>query len=146
MRRLLANRLLSDDQGTAALEFALVLPVMVALALGLAGSVRHSLAEIDADAAAGAGALAALRHGYAPGAIAAAAMAADPATTIDEIRLIVCDTRRRACAGLPPGHYASITTSRTSPSLLQPARYRTTAIVRLAESGDEKRRAQRQRK
>lgn len=123
----------SDRRGTAALEFALMVPVMVALALGLAGNVRRSLAEIDADAAAGAAALVALERGYAPEALAAAAEAADPLARVEAIRLIECP---KACAGLPAGRYASITTSREAGSLLQPLAadvYQSTAIVRLPE-------------
>jgi hypothetical protein len=128
MRALFANRC-----GTAALEFALVLPVLAALALGLVGNVRGSLAEIDADAAANAAALMALERGYAPEALAAAVRAADPLARVEAIRLIDCP---RACAALPAGRYASITTSREAGSLLrplQPATYRGTAIVRLPD-------------
>lgn len=125
--------LLTDCRGTAALEFALVLPVLVALALGLAGNVRRSLAEIDADAAAGAAALVALEQGYHPAALAAAARAADPEARVEAIRLIDCS---RSCAGLPAGRYASITISREAGSWLRPllpAVCRSTAIVRLPD-------------
>jgi hypothetical protein len=123
----------SDRRGTAALEFALVLPVLVALALGLVGNVRRSLAEIDADAAAGAAALVVLERGYAPEVLAAAARAADPLARVDDIRLIDC---QRACAALPAGRYASITISREAGSLLRPLQaevYQSTAIVRLPD-------------
>jgi hypothetical protein len=132
--------LYDDRRGTAAIEFALVLPVMVTLALGLAGSVRRSLAEMDADAAAGAGALVALQRGFDPGAIAAAAQAAGPAVRVESVRLLDCRTHRQRCAGLPAGRYVRVITSRDAASLFQPlrpARYRATAIVRLA---DERRR------
>lgn len=129
MRAPIANR-----SGTAALEFALVLPVMAALVLGLVGNVRRSLAEIDADAAASAAALVALDRGYAPEALAAAARAADPLVRVEDIRLIDCP---RACAALPAGRYASITTSREAGSLLRPLLpdiYLSTAIVRLPDT------------
>lgn len=125
---------LADASGTAALEFALVLPVLAALALGLVGNVRRSLAEIDADAAAGAAALVALERGYSPEALAAAVLAADPMAQVEDIRLIDCP---RGCAALPAGRYASITISREAGSLLralQPAVYRSTAIVRLPDA------------
>jgi hypothetical protein len=129
--------LFTDRRGTAALEFALVLPVMVALALGLAGSVRRSLAEIDADAAAGTGALIAQQRGFAPAAIRAAIAEADPLARVTAIRLITCGRGRSACAGLPRGRYVSVTVSRDASSLfqpLQPARYDSTAVVRLADA------------
>lgn len=130
--------LFEDRRGTAALEFALVLPVMVALTLGLAGSVRHSLAEIDADAAASAGALMALEAGYVPDRIAAAARAADPAARVESVRLIICGSKRRACAGLPAGRYVRVSTSREAASYLRPlapARVHGTALVRLQDEG-----------
>lgn len=135
MRALFADRLLACQRGTAALEFALVLPVMVTLTLGLAGSVRRSLAEIDADAAANAAALVALQTGFVPDRIAAAARAADPDVQIDAIRFLDCGSKHRACAGLPPGRYVRIVASRQAASLFQPlapARYQSTALVRLA--------------
>lgn len=125
--------LFHDRRGTAALEFALVLPVMVALALGLAGSVRGSLAEIDADAAASAAALVAL-DGFAPDRIKAAALAADQAAEVEDIALIDCGEKHSHCAALPPGRYVKIVTSRRveSPVRALGPRYRSTALVRLS--------------
>jgi hypothetical protein len=125
--------LFSDRRGTAALEFALVLPVLVALALGLSASVRGSLAEIDADAAASAAALVAL-EGYAPDRIKAAALAADPQAEVEDIALIDCGDRHSRCAALPPGRYVKVVVSRRvdSPVRALSPRYRSTALVRLS--------------
>jgi hypothetical protein len=125
--------LLADRCGTAALEFALVLPVLVALGLGLSAGVRGSLAEIDADAAASAAALVALQ-GFAPDRIKAAALAADPEVAVEDIVLIDCGDKHSHCAALPPGRYVKIVTSRRvdSPFRALSPRYRSIALVRLS--------------
>jgi hypothetical protein len=125
--------LLADRRGTAALEFALVLPVLVALGLGLSASVRGSLAEIDTDAAASAAALVAL-EGFAPDRIKAAALAADPVSYVEDIALIDCGDTRSHCAALPPGRYVKIVTSRRidSPFRRLSPDVRSTALVRLS--------------
>lgn len=153
------DRLLCHRRGTATIEFALILPIMVLLLLGLADTVRRTLAEMDADAAAAAGAMHALRHGFDGPRIAAAITAADPRARILAVRLLDCGSsvpssrrsaasrpasRRRlhpassqpvACGLLPAGRYASVTTGRALSSLFNPVAVggpTATAIVRLA--------------
>lgn len=123
-----------DRCGTAAIEFALVAPIMALLAVGLADTVQRTLATIDVEAAASAGALAARRHAEDPRRITAAIAAVDPAA-VATITLIDCKiARSHPCAHLPDGRYARVTTARHLPSLFGPARdpaIVATALVRL---------------
>lgn len=87
---MLPARLLPNRRGTATIEFALVLPIMVLLVLGLADGVRRNLAMIDVDAAVQDGAAAALRYGFDRGGISRAM--ARPAGNIraDSIKFVEC--------------------------------------------------------
>jgi hypothetical protein len=129
-------RLLSDTRGTAAIEFALLAPVMVLLALGLADGVRRNLLLIDLDAAAGAGAAVARDHGPDAAAITAAMAAATNRQHVARIAFIGCEGKPAdgRCTGLPPGRYARIRAQADMPALLDPRRAPTlsaTALVRL---------------
>ncbi|MBC7520045.1 MAG: pilus assembly protein [Sandarakinorhabdus sp.] len=88
-RHMLLRHLSLDRRGTATIEFALVLPIMVLLVMGLVENVRRNLAMIDVDAAASEGADTALRQGFDAGRIAAA-MAAQSAVKPGDIGLIAC--------------------------------------------------------
>ena len=100
---------LDDNRGSAAIEFALVAPIAVLLVLGLADTVRLELAAMDVDAAASAGAMAAVSHRYDRRRIDAAITAHDRLAQ-HAIEVVHCDTpRAAACATLPPGNYARVT-------------------------------------
>jgi hypothetical protein len=102
-------------RGTAALEFALVAPIMVLMVVGLADSVRSGLARIDLDAAAHAGARAAIAGRR----IEAAATALDPDLAA-AVTSIDCTARlglSGGCTALPPGRYIAVTLTRRQPSL-----------------------------
>ena len=100
---------LDDNRGSAAIEFALVAPIAVLLVLGLADTVRLELAAMDVDAAASAGAMAAVTHRYDRRRIDAAITAHDRLAQ-HAIAVVHCDTpRAAACAAMPPGNYARVT-------------------------------------
>ena len=101
---------LDDNRGSAAIEFALVAPIAVLLVLGLADTVRLELAAMDVDAAASAGAMAAVSHRYDRRRIDAAITAHDRLAQ-HAIEVVHCDTPRAAavCAAMPPGNYARVT-------------------------------------
>ena len=104
------------SSGSAAIEFALVLPVMVLLPLGLADTARYNLAQIDVDAAVHTAAVLALKQTVAPQEIT---------TTVTSINP----------AAFPPGRYLRITAVKHVPSLFGPIRppeITATAIVRLS--------------
>jgi hypothetical protein len=127
-------RLLSDTRGTAAIEFALLAPLLVALALGLADGVRRNLMLIDLDAAAAAGAGFAQAQGPDAAAITAAMAAATNRAHVAHVEILACDGKRAGYAGLPAGRYARVTAAAELPSLLDPAGNRqltATALVRL---------------
>lgn len=135
-----------DRRGTATIEFALVLPIMVLLVMGLADQVRRNLAAMDVDAVAATGAIEAVRRGFDRGRIAAAMAAQDPDVVVLGIGVLKCGERRggrkRArhggrmadCGALPAGRYVRIVAGMEVPSLfgpLQAARLTRTATVRL---------------
>lgn len=103
------------------IEFALLLPVLILLPMGLIDQLRRNLAAIDVDAAALAAALHALRHDDGERGIAAAVAAQDPDARLADIAVLACDGKR-ACAGLPPGRYLRIAISVETPSLFGPLR------------------------
>jgi hypothetical protein len=119
-------------RGTAALEFALVAPIMVLLAVGLADSVRRTLAQIDLDAASHAGARAALAGRPVDVAIAALDPGLRPLVT-----RIDCTARlglSGGCTALPPGRYIAVSLTDTVRSLFGASIDRqitSTALVRL---------------
>lgn len=119
-------------RGTAALEFALVAPIMVLLAVGLADSVRRTLAQIDLDATSHAGARAALAGRPVEPAIAALDPGLRPLVT-----RIDCTARlglAGGCTALPPGRYIAVTLVDTVHSLFGASIDRqitSTALVRL---------------
>jgi hypothetical protein len=122
----------SCRRGTAALEFALVAPIMALMGLGLADSVRRTLAQIDLDAAAHAGARAAVAGRRVDAAIAAL----DPALAAS-VTAIDCTARlglSGGCTALPPGRYVAVTLTDRQPSLFGADRddlIEATALVRL---------------
>jgi Flp pilus assembly protein TadG len=128
--------LATDRRGTAAIEFALVAPIMVVLVLGLADGVRRNLAMIDLDAAAHAGARTAALRGPGAARRAISTMLRAPGAAA-EILIIDCTRpsgRAAGCTALPAGRYAAVTTSRNLPSLFDPARdpvLQVTALIRL---------------
>jgi hypothetical protein len=127
-------RFCSDTRGTAAIEFALLAPVLVALALGLADGVRRNLMLIDLDAAAAAGAAFAQAQGPDAAAITAAMAAATNTAHVAHVEILACDGKRAGCAGLPQGRYARVIAEAELASLLDPAGDRlltATALVRL---------------
>ena len=124
---------LLDKRGSAAVEFALVAPILVLLALGLAETIRSELAMIDLDAVANAAA------------IKSASADADPKSIARSIDAAALDNRQLrstsfecpadfGCAGLPAGRYVRIVALATPMSLFgSPASrsLRATALVRL---------------
>lgn len=110
-------RFYHDRCGTAAIEFALVAPVLVLLVLGLADAVRQILAAMDVDTAASAGAMAALAGGEA-GRIDAAIDAQD-VTVRRVVEHLACERPRQSgfCAGLPAGRYTRVAVESTVSSL-----------------------------
>lgn len=132
--RLMASRCwLIDKRGSAAIEFALVAPILILLALGLAETMRRELALIDLNAAANAAA------------IKSASTNADPRSMARVIDAAVQDNRQMrstslecpadfGCAGLPKGRYIRIVASATPVSLFGAPASRSlkaTALVRL---------------
>ena len=119
-----------DRRGTATIEFALILPIMVLLVMELADEVRRTLAAMDVDAVAATGAMWAVRHGP-DGARMRAAMAAQDGAVEAQIRIVVCDG---ACRGLPAGRYVRVVAGQRVQSLfgaLRPAQVTSTATVRI---------------
>lgn len=128
--------LLSDRRGSAAIEFALLAPVIVAMALGLADGVRRNLLLIDLDAAAAAGAALARDHGADTTAITAAMAAATTRQHAGRVEFIACDSAPgdRRCAALPPGRYVRVIAKAELATLLDPGEdpsLSATALVRL---------------
>lgn len=133
-----------DRRGSATIEFAMILPIMVLLVMGLADGVRRNLAAIDVDMVAATGAMQAVRRGFDRGRIAAAMVAQDPGVAIVGISLLECGggkgRKRRGrrgadCGALPPGRYVRIIAGRDVSSLFGPMRTRrmtSTATVRLS--------------
>ena len=103
------------------IEFALLLPVLILLPMGLIDQLRRNLAAIDVDAAASAGVLHALSHDDGERGIAAAVAAQAADVRLADIAVFACDGKR-ACPGLPPGRYLRITVSVETPSLFGPLR------------------------
>lgn len=81
------RRLARDTRGVAAVEFALLAPVLLLLMAGLVDGSRLILGEMQINAAAQAGADYALRNGWDPGQIAAAVTTAGPAATSPTVTL-----------------------------------------------------------
>lgn len=126
----------TDRRGTAAIEFALVAPLMALMVIGLADTARHNLAMIDLDAAAHAGAQAAARNGADAAALAIDSRLIGPDTRI-ELTLIDCTPplgRAAGCTALPIGRYAAVTTFRIESTLFglsDASHLSATALVRL---------------
>jgi Flp pilus assembly protein TadG len=120
-----------DTRGTAAVEFGLLLPVLLALLLGAVELGFGIYAAIQAQSAAEAGALYAAKHGWDSAGISAAvvnatgasSMAATPAPQLfcgcpstSGIAAIACSS---TCAGgAQPGHYVQVNSSLARQSIL----------------------------
>lgn len=113
-------RFLSDRRGTAAIEFALLAPVLVLLAIGLADGIRKNLAQIDLDSAATAGAAFARDRGGDPDATIAAMTSAVSRRHHAQVELLVCTEKPAGnrCAGLPAGRYVQVIAKAKVPTLL----------------------------
>lgn len=91
---MLPASLMQNRYGTATIEFALILPIMVLLVLGLADTVRRNLAMIDVDAAVHEGADAALRYGFDSGRIRAAMATTTADISTDSVDLVECEAAK----------------------------------------------------
>ncbi len=79
-------------RGTAGGEFALLLPLLVLMIMGLADTVRRTLAQTDADVVAQTGALMAQARGFNVARIGAAMVAHDAGISVDSIVLLACSS------------------------------------------------------
>lgn len=128
--------LLSDRHGTAAIEFALVAPIMALLIVGLADGVRRNLAMIDLDAATHTVARRVAASAMGPTRPAARMMRGrnGAATSVTVIDCPGPSRRGGGCTGLPPGRYVTVSVSRHVSSLfgrLRDPLLQSTALVRL---------------
>jgi Flp pilus assembly protein TadG len=124
-------RLLGDTRGTAAIEFAILSPILLALLLGVVDLGFGIYAAIQTQSAAEAGALYAAKHGWnsagisaaVVGATGASSMAASPAPTLfcgcpsaSGIATIVCTAT--CTGGAQPGEYVRVNSSLARLSIL----------------------------
>jgi Flp pilus assembly protein TadG len=129
--RIRRPRHLSDTRGTAAIEFAILSPILLALLLGVVDLGFGLYAAIQAQSAAEAGALYAAKHGWnsagisaaVVGATGASGMAASPAPTLfcgcpsaSGIATIVCTST--CTGGVQPGEYVQVNSSLARLSIL----------------------------
>jgi Flp pilus assembly protein TadG len=129
--RIRRPRHLSDTRGTAAIEFAILSPILLALLLGVVDLGFGLYAAIQAQSAAEAGALYAAKHGWnsagisaaVVGATGASSMAATPAPTLfcgcpsaSGIATIVCTST--CTGGVQPGEYVQVNSSLARLSIL----------------------------
>jgi Flp pilus assembly protein TadG len=121
----------SDSRGTAAIEFAILSPILLALLLGVVELGFGIYAAIQAQSAAEAGALYAAKHGWDSAGISAAVvnatgattMAATPAPTLfcgcpSTIGITVIACNSTCTGGIQPGEYVQINSALARLSIL----------------------------
>lgn len=102
---------------------------MVLLVMGLADTVRRTLAEMDVEAVAATGAMQAARHDFDAGRIRAAMLAQDESVEALRIGVLQCP-----CVDLPAGRYVQVVAGQRVPSLfgaLRSGQVTSTATVRI---------------